>query len=185
MERWRRWSDSNVLMLFKLKDKTKAGDLAPMSEAAVALSLHLKALDWKLHLVSFDRSLPPPITTSFGQSLWTVSVCLSLCIKASIGQLWSLSLPPPIKASFGQSLWTVCLSVSLSWKLQLLSESFSMKASFGQSLWIFYLYLSLSIKSCNCSDSLSIKASFGLSLLSLKSPIKALVPHNVGVRQTD
>jgi hypothetical protein len=75
--------------------------------------------------------------------------------------------------------------VSLSWKLQLLSESFSMKASFGQSLWIFYLYLSLSIKSCNCSDSLSIKASFGLSLLSLKSPIKALVPHNVGVRQTD
>lgn len=56
-------------MLFKLKDKTEAGDLAPMSEAAVALSLHLKALDWKLHLVSFDLSLPAPITTSFGQSL--------------------------------------------------------------------------------------------------------------------
>jgi hypothetical protein len=32
-------------MLFKLKDKKEAGDLVPMSEAAVALSLHLKALD--------------------------------------------------------------------------------------------------------------------------------------------
>jgi hypothetical protein len=42
MERWRRRSDSNVLMLFKLKDKKEA-DLCP--KAAVALSLHLKALD--------------------------------------------------------------------------------------------------------------------------------------------
>jgi hypothetical protein len=32
-------------MLFKLKDKKEAGDLPPMSEAAVAPSLHLKALD--------------------------------------------------------------------------------------------------------------------------------------------
>jgi hypothetical protein len=32
-------------MFFKLKEKTEAGDLAPMSDAAVALSLHLKALD--------------------------------------------------------------------------------------------------------------------------------------------
>lgn len=94
MERWRRWSDSNVLMLFKLKDKTEAGDLAPMSEAAVALSLHLKALDWKPHLVSFDRSLPPP-NHNF---VWSISLnCLSVCVSLHESFNWSalISVSPP------------------------------------------------------------------------------------------
>jgi hypothetical protein len=89
--------------------------LAPMSEAAVALSLHLKALDWKLHLVSFDRSLPPPPPQSQLRlvNLSELSVCV--CLSAWKLQLVSfdLCLSPP-NQSFIWSISLNCLSVCVS-----------------------------------------------------------------------